>query len=484
MNSFLLVFLLLGGAVRLKKKLSVSAGSAEPSELSKPVSRRAAREDDDLRAEIRALREETSLLRQHLETQRAADEARDAAIAQQLAVLGSFSSSLKAEPNKPTRTLSVFVGSTGLPKKPFFFKAEGLFTCGERLSAIRTAILSVLLLDLRDREERGSGFTDPIEAITRTYEAIEPGGQSEDIANIVRVGIYRFAEFCKERKLFRSPHYSLNFNVSEMRLIFAGPNGAPMDTPLSVQLKTDDNRIAHIFDEKAIVSPLNRLRQRHALYLSSGAGGSDDFLLEMYDHPFPLKVTSLYVRPPFQSYPIDLLQHIGVSESTLHRKRVAFEGYRSGRFQFFEILPRQTIWDLIRLTHTGDFKFYPSSVKIEQVCDHLDNLIYILKEYEHYHFYLTDASIPFALVLYEIKSKVPAECFTVFFQAFQSARTRDLGCFVLNDPDVYRNIQEHIVRWILAHPSTVNDRQSVVEFIAEVREHLVTHGPISADEIR
>jgi hypothetical protein len=198
----------------------------------------------------------------------------------------------------------------------------------------------------------------------------------------------------------------------------------------------------------------------------------------MYDHPHQLTVTSLYVRPPLPSYPDALLDKMAVSSRVRRRKALAFDGYRTGRFQFFEVLHEGTIWDLIRHTDSGTFKLYPSTITSQDIASHIENLISILRQYENYHLYITKMVVPFVVVTYDITSSLVPECFTVFFQAFNSAAERDLGCFALYDRAAYQSISEHIVRWILHHPSTTRNRNEVIALLEQVLSHLQTKGPL------
>jgi hypothetical protein len=202
----------------------------------------------------------------------------------------------------------------------------------------------------------------------------------------------------------------------------------------------------------------------------------------MYDHQHELTVTSLYVRPPLPSYPDALLEKIAVSPRVRRRKALAFEGYRTGRFQFFEVLHEGTMWDLIRRSESGGFKLYPSNVTADDIASHIINLVAILRQYENYHLYITKMVVPFVVVTYDIKSSFLPECFTVFFQAFNSAAERDLGCFALHDRAAHQSISEHIVRWILHHPSTTRNRVEVIALLERVLRHLQEHGPLGVVE--
>jgi hypothetical protein len=274
----------------------------------------------------------------------------------------------------------------------------------------------------------------------------------------------------------------LDFDDKLIRFIARKPGSGQALENLKIDVTSDDQALSSIISSALTRSPIEELKRRKALFVPAGADAADRLLLEMYDHSYPLTVTSLYVRPPLPSYPDQLLQKIGVSERVKRRKQLAFEGYRSGRIQFFEVLNESTIWDLIRESEHGGFTMYPDSVTKEDIAAHIANLIEILRRFDNYHFYITKVVVPFVVVTYDIQSGTPAESFTVFFQASQSAAQRDLGCFALYDRAVFQSLSEHIVRWILTHPSTIRDRGEVISLLERVLSHLSNKGSLKPGE--
>jgi hypothetical protein len=338
----------------------------------------------------------------------------------------------------------------------------------------------MLIVDLEDRLEGGRGVADPFATVASIAQSLGANESDEDFENAerIRVAVYRFWEFCQSTDYLKGPELELDFDDKRIKFIARLPGSNSPIEALKIEVTSDDQTLSAILTRVLTRSPLEQVRRRKALFVPAGPHGADRLLLEMYDHPHPLTVTSLYVRPPLPSYPDHLLEKMGVSVHVKRRKQLAFDGYRSGRVRFFEVLNEGTIWELIRATNEGSFTMYPHGVSKEDVISHLKNLIEILELYENYHFYVTKVFVPFVVVTYDIQSRTPPESFTVFFQGSESASQRDLGCFALCDRPVYESIYEHIVRWILSHPSTRKDRSDVVSFLQRVLSHLQEHGPL------
>jgi hypothetical protein len=342
----------------------------------------------------------------------------------------------------------------------------------------------MLIVDLEDRIEGGGGVEEPFQTVASIAEALgteDAEVEGEGIER-VRVAIYRFWEFCQSTDYLKGPELELDFDDKRIKFVALHRETRAQLSGLKIEVTSDDQTLTSVLTHVLTRSPLEQVRRRKALFVPAGPDGADRLLLEMYDHPYPLTVTTLYVRPPLPSYPDDLLEKMQVSARVKRRKALAFEGYRSGRVKFFEVLNEGTIWDLIRGSEADGFKMYPRVVGRDDIASHLANLIDILRRYDNYHFYVTKIAVPFVVVTYDMQSRVPPECFTVFFQASESAAQRDLGCFALCDRAVYQNISEHIVHWILNHPSTKKDQSEVIGFLERVLAYLRDNGPLGVDE--
>jgi hypothetical protein len=392
---------------------------------------------------------------------------------------------------KPPAQLNVFLACTSSPRKPYLLKIQGLFDVELKLSKVRAAIFTILLVDLQERSEGGDGLDSPQEKVLWAYRYLtdDASADSQPAEHSVRVALYRFYDYFESEFNSSFGRYRLVLNEQRLRVdvVDSEENSSEKTdeaSPVAVNLllSTNDSKIKFLLESSSTISVLTRVRRRKALYVSPGEQGVDKLLLEMYDHDHHLKVTSLYVRPPFPSYPTDLLKSIGVSDRVLQRKELAFQGYKTGRFHFYEILQKRVIWDLIRYSPEQGFLQYPRNIETKDVLYHLQNLVEILQEYDNYNFYLTDAPIPFVLVSYEIKSAALPEYFTVFFQSFQSAAASDLGCFVMNDPLVHQSITDNIIDWVLEHPSTLRKRNDVTDYLELVIRHLQEKGPLAPGE--
>ena len=424
---------------------------------------------DQLRSEIRELREELISMR----------ALRDDIHRLERTLRSSERTFTEPSVAAPIRKLDIFFDRLPGERKPYAVKIEGVLKATQKLSPIRTAILIVLLLDLQDRHEGGRGVIDPFDAIVRAYSMLESDTAiDEHLQNSIRVALYRFDIFMKESATFRGDDLALIFDSNHGRLALVDAEHNSITDPIQISVTTNDSAIAEVLDRILATSPLARVRKRKALYVPSGKENFDRLLLELYDHSYPVKSTVLYFRPSIQSYPHNVLDAIGVSEYMSIRKDIVFNAYQTGRCEVLEILNKQTIWDMIRYSPETGFKLYPRQITQPLVKDHLEHLIYKLQTFEHFSLALTDAAFPFHVHTFEIRSGDVPEYFSLFMRRFIKQFIHDVSCFVVNDPLVYQSIHEHIVGWILSHPSTVRERKHVIEEIRVVLRHLEEKGPI------
>lgn len=200
--------------------------------------------------------------------------------------------------------------------------------------------------------------------------------------------------------------------------------------------------------------------------------------MDIFDHKFPASQVSLYHRPSFQSFPIELLEKIGVSDRKLRRARVLLEGYDTGRCSFTEILSRQSIWELIHYNEEKGWKRYPKQVTIDDVLQHLKYFETLLERYERYSLVLTDAFIPFHLATYQIDSGPRPEYFTLFLRRFSDSTPYDETSFAVEGLGVYKGVTQKLVSLLHSHPSTMTDRDRVASEVRKIAEHLKTEGTI------
>lgn len=383
--------------------------------------------------------------------------------------------------SEPAQKLSIFISRTTTPGKPYSVQCDGIISTTFKLSPIRAAIFLVLILDLEDRSDGGAGVDDPTSAINSTLATLSDSGSSEEAGNPerIRVAVYRFWEFCDSTNHLKGAEYALGLDDKRLRFFVLDKEGEPFKGNVEIEVTSNDPVISSILSHALTRSPKEQVRRKKALFIPPGVDGADRFLLEMYEHPHKLLVTSLYVRPPLQSYPDELLKKIGVSPRMLKRKALAFEGYRSGRFHFLEILNEHTIWNTVRKSPSGGFLLYPAQVTNEDIIEHLYNLVSILTSYDNYQLHITRMVVPFVLVNYEIQSTAASEHYTVFFQAFGSAAERDLGCFAIHDQTLQQSVSQHIVKWLMHHPSTLKERGDVTRYLHKMIEYFKKNGPLN-----
>ena len=376
--------------------------------------------------------------------------------------------------NKPQ--LKIFIGHGDSDRKPFEFSISGVITSSFSASPVRSAIFLTLLLDLKTRSETQNGLGN-LELLTpEVLAGLEAeGSDRESSDNKIRVAAYRFFDFCEGKSVLSGKDYSLAFDHDSYQLNLkptSTQNSASSTDGLELDISTNLPEVFRIISKLSGRLTLNQVKNKKVVYVPSGKHGTDQLLLQMYDHPHKLHVTSLYLRPPFASYPPALLEKIGVSDLVKKRKDLAFAGYQEERFLFEEVLSLATINNITQRDAQGNFKFYPKNVTALDVIDHIKNLISILETYKNYNLYLSEIQVPFVLVNYEIQSGAVPENYLVFFQSNEDFSKKDMGCMVMSDPLAWRGVQENVVNWIKQHPSTVKERNDVIAVLQKTIEKL------------
>lgn len=375
-------------------------------------------------------------------------------------------------------TLNTFVSSTTGERKPFSLRIEGSLSLRLNLSAVRAAILLVLLIDLEDRCAGGKGVLDRMQAIANAYVTLKSDDENLDsLKENLRVAQYRFEGFVEDSNLFKSEEFELNFDPKTYRL-YPPNKDLPLGSFVSVKMQTSDPHVSQVLDETMHTSPLSRLRRDKSLFVPGGADGIDKLVLDFFDHKFPATQVALFHRPSFQSFPINLLERIGVSDRKIKRTRSLLEGYETGRCQFTEILSRKSFWKLIELNKYGHFCRYPDCIKAADVLEHLAYFEHLLSSYDRYSMILTDAFMEFHPATYKIDSGPIPEFFTLFLLRFSDQTPYIESAFAVEGAAVFSGVMEKLVALITSHPSTESDRNKVIKEIRAVAEHLKSKGPI------
>lgn len=388
------------------------------------------------------------------------------------------------------------ISSTGLPlpkksilraymrknndgRKPYLLRLDGPISFSAQLTEVRAAILLVLLLDLEDRTQGGRGIIDRIDWINKAITRLSRTEVNPNqLPNNSRVALHRFELFFNEEADLTNEDLSLRFDTKNLQLELQSNSDTEVANATTVELSCEDAALSTIMDEALDTSPLSTVRKRGSLYVPEGAWAYERLVLEMFDHPNPFAITTVYFRVATINYPDSILEAMRSTENLRKRRALALDGYASGRFRFQEILSRETLWDIIRYCPKKGFKLYPEHITAEHVEEQLDTLIDQLQRYENYHMVITDAPIPFYLGTTRIQKTDETEHYTYFPRLEASNDSRQTSCFVMSNPAVYHDVHSNIVSWLLAHPLSINNREEVIATIAEIRDHFLTEGPL------
>ena len=378
--------------------------------------------------------------------------------------------------------LNVFVDSIVSERKPFLFRITGLSSGSFRASAVRAAILLVLLTDLDERLDGRSGIQNRQEAIVSAFERLD-NDPSINAGESVRVALYRFKDFFDGAKITNTESYSLQYDPAGIQLnIFRGDKQlGPGEA--SINLTTNETEVSTVIDGISKASILRQINKRGALFVPPGPSGYDKLLVELFDHDFGIDAITAYFRPSSVSFPRDMLEMIGGSDTILHRWDLAHSGYSTGKFYYLEILNFSTTWDFIRRTDDGRFLLYPKVVQPEHVERHIEFLIHKVKTIKTYELVLSEALFPFHLGLFNLKMEPLPKSLTLFFrQISKSEPVHDISCLVISDQTVFQNMNDKVISWILGHPSTQRSKHEVAHTLAKVLDHLQSHGPLTQRE--
>jgi len=375
-----------------------------------------------------------------------------------------------ATPEKPKqRILTVNIIRTIGDRKPFLFSLRGVVNVDIRCSRMRAALLLTALLDLEHRADGGKGLTDGNKRTVEIAQCLDPQESCNDIANAVRVGLYRLAVFLEELRLDAKDQNSqfLSLESNPLCLSIVDSERVVIEQPLQLQIESNDQIVTNIVEKISSSSPLTRLRKRKVAFISGGPAGFDRLFLELFDHQYPVREHSLYFKPSIITYPLPLLEFMGVSHEDISRRRLMHEGLQSGRIEFVEILNTKTLWQIIERQDTK-FKFYPSNVVQHQVEEHLLSLQSMVKTLPGYNLCLTEAPLPFLLSTFHILNDQGGETYSVFFKQEIKEHDPNVSCFVISSRSIYESISEHVLQWVLRHPTTIRDRNAVFAEIQKV----------------
>lgn len=376
------------------------------------------------------------------------------------------------------RSLDVYIDlRTDSERKPYIVTVDGLFRARVSMSAVRVMVLLVLLLDFKDRCDGGRGILDRRNSIKRAYDVIV-GGEVTDLDNTLRSALYRFEVFLQDQKLFRNDKLALRFDFEECRLRVE--NLKPEMVPnISVSVSSPLPVINEVIHELLSVSPLTRLRREKALYAPAGPQGIDLMLAEIFDHRHPVTMTALFSRPSIQNFPVSILQKMQVSDQRIRRAKVVQEGYQSGRCRCLEILPRESIKNLIRVNSDGKFLWCPEGITSDDVVFHLNHWAELVEGDNSYSLAITDAATPFHLATFELHATSMPEFYTMFMQRMGFEFRNEEGCFIVGERSAFSAISQHVVHRMLNHPTTTRESIVLAQELRSLSTQLQTQGPIT-----
>ena len=371
-------------------------------------------------------------------------------------------------------TIRAHFSRVALERKPFAVTLEVVDltkNITRSLTPIRTAILIVMLMDYLERGERGDVKNEIAPRIKETLQQILPGEEPVS-AEALRVALYRAGQFVEE-EFGGEREQNARFVIEQGRLVLMVRGAVIPPHQVEVEVTSSDQSLSAYFDRSLATSPLGRLRKNKALYVPPGQDGQDRLVMELIDHTSPIRQTVLFYRPTIVTYPPELLKKLGVSETRRRRRDVMDRAFAEGRAQYTEILQRRTLWDLIKRVPGRGFALYPDAVVAIDVVQHIDRMIFMVQTQPSFELVLTDAFFPFYINTTEISGREGIERFVLFFQNAEENNLREVSVFALKDDSVYFSTHERIIRWVLAHPTTVRDRDSVLEELRTLRRALV-----------
>ncbi len=364
--------------------------------------------------------------------------------------------------------------ANGLERKPFTMRSEGSLCGVERLSRIRTALLLVLLLDLKERLEGGRGHCDLMSEMVQAYRSLDPEASNRNgtLPALIRTAVHRLHDFVSQSNCFRGKDFKLILDRQNLRLEIAiDPDCISVPQP-RIEISSVAHSIHTIIDQSFAGSPLTNVRRRKASFLEPGEQGHDRFFYEVFNHDNKVEAYGNFERPSLQSLPEDLLMSAGVSELRVRQVQLLHEGFASGRCSFTEIHSIQNLEEMVRQREDGSFPIHPAHFSSSDVYRHVRNIVHLLKTYPSYQFYLTDAKFPFYLVSLRVFPDAVPDCYTVFIRRFSDESLFKVSSFVVHDVQLSESVNKQIISAALEHPSTITCRKKVICYLENLAERI------------
>ena len=243
------------------------------------------------------------------------------------------------------------------------------------------------------------------------------------------------------------------------------------------EVSSNHDAIRHCFDQVLSISPLERVRQQRVLFVPGGPEGFDRLFLDLFDHSHRVEETSLFLKPSIITYPDRLLDRLGASLQDRKRKEIIFQGFKSRRCFFTEILRRETLKELVDFGHGGVSRIYGPGITEAMAEEHIQAIIHQIEAYfPVYKLVLTDAAFPFLLSTFQIFAEDEPESYVVFFKQLIIEHDPIIECFAIQDQAVTRNVLENVINWVIAHPSSESDPTKVVAELRVIAKPLRAKG--------
>ena len=377
-------------------------------------------------------------------------------------------SSLSAVAEEPLRPFFISFDSVPGDRKPYALLFRGSEPWSIKLSTVRTALLLTLFVDLKLRMSGQPGIDDIVTRASGVLPYLEEDKKDANVVEATRVAHYRLRDFLVDElaELFLGKQSPLELIDGRIQ---PRPSWWKKKQLNALEILTSDHRISSILNNAFESSPLERVRRAKTLFVPQGDDSHDRVQLQLFDHPYPVSMHSLYYRPTVQSIPLDILERYGASQSRIKRHQLVQEGYRTGRVQYTEILNRKTLLQMIEEHDSPRPVIYPIGVGLPDVVQHFDFLIDRVRNQKNYQLMLSDAEFPFYLTTCAIDYPSGREFYVLLFQEAKATDFHQIRSFILHEPQIYRGIHESIVEWVIGHPSTQTNRANVEEELNRYR---------------
>ncbi len=381
-------------------------------------------------------------------------------------------------PPAPSVVLRAHFGRAALERKPYLVTLGVPQQIARTLTPIRTAILLVLLMDLLERSESGRANFDNLLRVKAALAHLDPAASRATSDDAVRVALYRAGQFIQE-EFSGDAKAGISFSVDKGLLTLHAKGWPLLPSQVEVEITASDPAIATFLDETLATSPLSRLRKSKSLFLPGGNEGQDRLLLELLDHDYPVRACSLHHRPSPQSTPAEILLKQKASPRARARQELMMRQLQSGTLQYTEVIPRRSLWEMIDRS-AGNVLDPFGSKNMSDLLMQLDHLQFLVRSARGYELVLTDAFFPFYLTAFELTRASEIERFVLFVQAREEQQPLAASTFALKDDQMFFNVHERIIRWILAHPSTIRGKEHLLNEIAAARAALLegTEDPV------